>query len=167
MNDILNDPKEIESRIKSVLRDLDVNYEWIEIGPEFADTANFCEKYGFPLEKSVNTIIVASKRGEKTYSASALLATDRLDVNHKVKQLMNVSRLSFANADDTMALTNMITGGVTLFGLPDSIPVYIDSKILSSDYVIIGGGSRSGKIKLPPQELLKIPTALSIDSLSL
>ena len=58
----------IESRVKNILQDLKVEYEWIEVDPEFADTSQFCEKYGFKMEESGNTIIVASKRGEKKFS---------------------------------------------------------------------------------------------------
>ena len=62
-------PENVESQIKSTLETLGVEYEWIEVDPDFADTASFCEKYGFRLSHSGNTIIVASKRGEKKYSA--------------------------------------------------------------------------------------------------
>ena len=40
----------IESRVKNILQDLMVEYEWIEVDPEFADTSQFCEKYGFKME---------------------------------------------------------------------------------------------------------------------
>ena len=116
----MNSTAFIESTVKSTLDNLDIDYEWIEVDPDFADTASFCKKYGFGLDKSGNTIILASKRGEKKYSACIVLGTDRLDVNKTVRNLMGVSRLSFANADETMHLTGMMIGGVTPFGLPKS-----------------------------------------------
>ncbi|MCH8818431.1 MAG: hypothetical protein IIC92_11960, partial [Chloroflexi bacterium] len=119
-----------------------VPYEIVECDPDYADTAAFCEKYGYPPEQSCNTILVASKRGEKKYSACIALAHTRLDVNHKVRDLMEVKRLSFASADETAELTGMMIGGVTPFCLPDDLPVYVDSRIMSLDYVILGGGSR-------------------------
>lgn len=158
--------EEIETNLKETLRNLEVIYEWIEVDPEYADTAEFCERYGFTMEESGNTIIVASKRGEKKFAACIVLGTDRLDVNKKVRNLMQVSRLSFANSEDTMEITGMMIGGVTPFMLPDSIPLYIDSKIMNSESIILGGGSRSGKLKLPPEELLKIPSAKIIEGLS-
>jgi prolyl-tRNA editing enzyme YbaK/EbsC (Cys-tRNA(Pro) deacylase) len=51
--------------------------------------------------------------------------TTRLDVNHAVKRLMGVSKLSFASADETMALTGMVIGGVTIFALPPDLPIYV------------------------------------------
>lgn len=158
--------EEIEINLKETLRNLEVIYEWIEVDPEYADTAEFCERYGFTMEESGNTIIVASKRGEKKFAACIVLGMDKLDVNKKVRNLMQVSRLSFANSENTMELTGMMIGGVTPYMLPDSIPLYIDSKIMNLESIILGGGSRSGKLRLSPKELLKIPSAEIIEGLS-
>jgi len=159
--------EDIELQVKSTLGSMNVEYQWIEVDPRFADTAAFCQAYGFRMDHSGNTIILASKRGEKKYSACIVLGTDRLDVNKKVRGLMDVSRVSFADADETMLLTGMMIGGVTPFALPESLPVYIDSTIMDLDYVILGGGSRSGKIKVPPSALLSIPGASVIEGLSI
>jgi prolyl-tRNA editing enzyme YbaK/EbsC (Cys-tRNA(Pro) deacylase) len=99
----------IEERVRQVLAGLGVPYELIPIDAAFADTASFCERYGFPLEHSVNTIIVGSKREPKQYGACLVLATTRLDVNHGVRKLIGASRVSFASADDTVALTARAT----------------------------------------------------------
>ena len=157
---------DIEKKVQTTLATLGVVYKWIEVDPEFADTLDFCKKYGFEMEESGNTIIVASKRGEKKYAACIVLGTDRLDVNKKVKGLMGVSRLSFASAEDTMQLTGMMIGGVTAFALPNSVPLYIDAKIMELDRVILGGGSRSGKLSISPGELLKIPDSVIVAGLS-
>ena len=156
----------IESEIRQILKNLDIDYRWIDVDPNFADTENFCAKYKYPMDKSGNTILVASKRGEKRYSASIVLATTKLDGNKKVRELMQVSRLSFANSEETMEITGMLIGGVTPIGLPQNLPLYIDSKVLANDYVIIGGGSRSGKIQLNPLDLLKLPSAQVVEGLS-
>jgi prolyl-tRNA editing enzyme YbaK/EbsC (Cys-tRNA(Pro) deacylase) len=147
----------IEERVRQVLAHLGVPYELIRIDAAFADTASFCEHYGFPPERSVNTIIVGSKKAPKQYGACLVLATTRLDVNHAVRKLMGVSRVSFASADDTVALTGMMIGGVTVFALPPDIPIYIDARIMALDYVILGGGSRSLKVKITPQALSQMP----------
>lgn len=156
---------EIEQRVQRVLDDLGVAYEAIPIDADYADTAAFCERYGFPLDHSVNTIIVRSKKEPKRYCACLVLATTRLDVNHTVRQLMGVSRASFASAEDTMALTGMMIGGVTVFALPPELPVYIDARIMALDYVILGGGSRSLKIKVQPEVLKRLPNTTIVPGL--
>ena len=158
---------DIETHILTQLKHFKVAYEWINIDPSFADTEQFCAEYGFALNESANTIIIGSKRGEKKYCACLVLATDRLDVNKKVKSLLEVSRLSFAKAEETTKLTNMLVGGVTVVGLPENLPIYIDSNVMRETRIIIGGGSRSGKIILPSSELTKIPNVQIIDELAL
>ena len=58
---------EIETKVTSFLDTTTFSYEVINIDPEFADTVMFCEKYGFPLENSANTIIVSSKKKPKIF----------------------------------------------------------------------------------------------------
>jgi prolyl-tRNA editing enzyme YbaK/EbsC (Cys-tRNA(Pro) deacylase) len=86
-----------------------------------------------------------------------VLATTRLDVNRTVRKLMGASRVSFASADDTVALTGMMIGGVTVFALPAELPIYVDAPIMALDYVILGGGSRSLKIRVSPIVLRRLP----------
>src|SRR5437773_4829420 len=145
-----------EELVIASLRSLGVPYERIEIDPAFADTAAFCEKYGYPLERSCNTIIVASKKEPKQFVACVVLAHTRLDVNKCVTRLMGVSKASFASADEMMALTGMQVGGVTPFSLPQGMPLYIDDRIPALDWIILGGGGRSLKIKTSPEALIKL-----------
>ncbi|MDP6800150.1 MAG: YbaK/EbsC family protein [SAR202 cluster bacterium] len=153
--------------VESALKSMGVEYELFEIDAEFADTAAFCERYDFPLDSCGNTIVVASKRGAKKYSACIVKGTDRLDVNKRVKGLMEGSRVSFASADETAAVTGMMIGGVTPFALPADLPIYVDQKLLVLDSVILGSGSRSSKIRLDPREMQKVPNLEFIEGLSL
>jgi prolyl-tRNA editing enzyme YbaK/EbsC (Cys-tRNA(Pro) deacylase) len=160
------DDHEIERKTLAALDSYSIPYEVVELDPAFADTAQFCEKYGFPLEKSANTIIVSTKREPKEYAACIVRATERLDVNHTVKRLMGNARVSFARAEDTVAVTGMMIGGVTALGLPDEMPKHIDPGLMAHDYIILGGGSRSKKIKVSPEVLTRIPGAAVVDGLT-
>ena len=79
---------------------------------------------------------------------------------------MEVSKVSFASAEDTKNLTGMMIGGVTIFGLPDNLTIYLDDKLFQLDYLIVGSGSRSTKVKINPEELKKIPNSIVISDLS-
>ena len=122
----------------------------------FRSTYAFCEKYGYPPEQTCNTIIVATKKDPKQYCACLVLAHTKLDVNKKVTKLLGVSKASFASADEMKALTGMEVGGVTPFSLPAGMPFYVDSRAMLPEWVIIGGGGRSLKIKVSPQAFLKV-----------
>jgi len=135
---------------------LGIPHELIRIDPAFADTAAFCEKYGYPVEKSCNTIIVASKKEPKKFVACVVLANTRLDVNKRVTKLISVSKASFATADEMMQLTGMQVGGVTPFSLPPAVPLFVDDRIMALDWIILGGGGRSLKIKTSPEVFRKL-----------
>jgi len=60
----------------------------------------------------------------------------------------------------------MELGGVTPFGLPDHLPLWVDSRIMVCDKIILGGGNRASKIIMPPAELLKVPNAEVVDELA-
>lgn len=138
-----------------VLADMDskgIVYEEMECEPDLADTALFCEAYGVPLEKSANAILVASRKPEGHNAVCLVLAHTRLDVNGVVRKRLGVRKVSFASAELTMELTGQEIGGVTAFGLPDALPVWVDSRVLEQDWVIIGAGSRSAKIRLDPRQ---------------
>jgi prolyl-tRNA editing enzyme YbaK/EbsC (Cys-tRNA(Pro) deacylase) len=158
--------EDIDARVTSSLDRLGVAYEVMTIDPEFADTARFCERYGIPLENSANTIIVASKKEPKQYGACVVKATTRLDVNHAVRKLMNVSRVSFATAEETQALTGMMIGGVTVLALPPAMPIYVDERLMALDWLILGGGSRSTKIKTSPEIFRRLPSTTVVAGLA-
>ena len=44
----MSTPEEIEQKVALQMESLGVEFEMFEIDPDFADTAAFCEKYGFP-----------------------------------------------------------------------------------------------------------------------
>jgi prolyl-tRNA editing enzyme YbaK/EbsC (Cys-tRNA(Pro) deacylase) len=55
-----------------------------------------------------------------------------------------------------IALTGMQVGGVTPFSLPAGVPLYIDDRIMALDWIILGGGGRSLKIKTSPEVFRKL-----------
>lgn len=158
---------DIERRVTAFLDDIGADYEVVRIDPQYADTADFCAQYGYPAETSGNSIIVASKRGPAKFCACVVRADKRLDVNRKVCELMGVKRASFAKPEQTVEITGMMIGGVTCVALPDDLPIYVDPSLLDQPYVILGGGSRSAKIKADPSIFELIPNAQVIDGLTL
>jgi prolyl-tRNA editing enzyme YbaK/EbsC (Cys-tRNA(Pro) deacylase) len=58
--------------------------------------------------------------------------------------------VSFASAEDTLARTGQEIGGVTVFGIPEEIPIWVSPTVIERDWVVVGAGTRSAKIKLDP-----------------
>ena len=156
----------IAARVLEALARLGLPYDLIPIDPDYADTASFCQKYGYPLDRSANTIIVASKREPRRYAACVVRADTRLDVNHAVKERMGVPRLSFARPEETIDLTGMAIGGVTVLALSPDLPIFVDERLLRLDYVILGAGDRSAKIKISPEVFRRLPQAEIVPDLA-
>ena len=152
------------ARLDEALAELGVPYELFPCDPALADTAAFCAAYGFGLDESANTIVVVGKADPRRYAACVVLATHRLDVNRAVRERLGTRKASFAGADETQALTGMAIGGVTPFGLPADLPIWIDAAVMDRPRVVLGGGSRSWKVIAPPAILLALPNAEVVEA---
>ena len=152
--------------VATALRSTGMPFRVVPCDPDFADTFPYCEKYGVDLQDAANTILVASKRPKGKLAACVLLATTRLDVNHRVKKVMGVSRLSFASADLTREVTGMEIGGVNPFGLVEDLPLLIDSAVMDREEVLLGAGVRTAKIFAHPRVLSSLPNASVVEGLA-
>ena len=146
----------LKDKIIHKLNELGFPYEVIEINPEFSDTAIFCKKYGYPAECTCNTIILVSKSEPVKYAACVVQSNTLLDVNKCVRKLLGVRKVSFVRFNEMTELTGMEIGGVTPICLPENIVLYIDERVLSHDWIILGAGKREAKIKTSPEILLKL-----------
>jgi prolyl-tRNA editing enzyme YbaK/EbsC (Cys-tRNA(Pro) deacylase) len=140
-------------------------HELFPCDPALADTAAFCAAFGFAPEDSANTIVVVGKGSPPAYAACVVLATHRLDVNRVVKGRFG-RKSSFASPEETRALTGMEIGGVTAFGLPVGLPLWVDAAVMDRDRIVLGGGSRSWKVIAPPSILLTLPDVEVVEGLA-
>jgi prolyl-tRNA editing enzyme YbaK/EbsC (Cys-tRNA(Pro) deacylase) len=155
-----------EAEVVAHLQRLGVDHEIVPCDPALADTAEFCEAYGYSPDDSANTIVVVGKGAVPKHVACVVLASTRLDVNGVVRKRLEVRKASFASADETIELTGMTIGGVTAFALPDGMPIWIDSAVMARERIILGGGSRSIKVLTPPSTLSKLDGAEVVDGLA-
>lgn len=144
--------------VRDALSAMGIEYDVVPCDPALADTAAFCQTYGFALEDAANCIVVASRRPAGEHLVAMVLATTRLDVNGRCCELMGVRRASFAPPEQTAELTGMEIGGVTPFGLPAALqPVRVDAAVVRRTRVVIGGGDRSVKLVVDAVLLARPP----------
>ncbi len=139
------------------LRGLGEPYELFPCDPAVADTTAFCAAYGFAPEDSANTILVIGKADPPRYTACVTLAPYRLDVNRTIRDRLGTRKASFAPSEKTAEITGMQLGGVTVFGLPEGLPIWVDSRVMERDRIVLGGGSRSWKVIASPAILRALP----------
>ncbi len=155
-----------DPRVLSSLDRAAVDYTIIDCDPDLADTADFCAAYGIDPGESANAILVASRKPEGHHAVCVVLATHRLDVNSAVRKRMGVRKASFADPEQTEALTGMQIGGVTVAGLPDDLPIWVDDAVTRVDRVVVGAGTRSAKIRLPGDQLTRLPNVEVVEGLA-
>jgi len=156
----------LRERVLQAATDAGADFEPMECDPDLADTAVFCEHYDIPLERSANTIVLESKRPKGQHAVFIVLANTRLDVNGKARALMGVKKVSFAPPEATAEVTGMVMGGVTPFGLPQDLPIYVDARVLDHPWVIVGGGTRDLKLKVDPAAFHDLASCTIISDLA-
>ena len=150
----------------AALEELGGSYELVPCDPDLADTAAFCEAYGYALADSANTIVVVGKSDPRVYAACVVLADSRLDVNGAVRRRLGARKASFASAEETVEMTGMAIGGVTPVGLPSGLPLWVDARVASRERIVLGGGSRDQKIICDPGLLERLPNSEIVAALT-
>jgi prolyl-tRNA editing enzyme YbaK/EbsC (Cys-tRNA(Pro) deacylase) len=140
---------------------------WVtEIDAGLADTGAFTDTYEVPLEASANCVVVAARRaGQTTLAACVVLATTRADVNGLVRRHLDARKASFAPQDVAVAETGMAYGGITPIGLPPAWPVLVDAAVAATELVVVGSGTRTGKLAVPGALLAQLPGATVLEGL--
>jgi len=162
--------EELLTRIRRVLEATGEPFERIACDPALSDTAVFCARYGYAVEDSVNTILVRgrgrSAHDPGTVVACALLGHTRLDTNRTVRKRLGARKVSFASPEETRAITGMELGGVTAFGLPAELPLWVDARVMDRERLIFGAGERGAKIVTTPAALLALACVELVDGLA-
>ena len=153
-------------QIEAFLEASGLPYEIWPCDDSLADTAAFCAHYRVPPDNSVNAILVRSKTEPGNMALCMVPATHRLDVNNVVRKRLGAKKASFAPREDTRALTGMEIGGVTPIGLPPGIRVWVESGVMGLDYIILGGGNRTSKLKVPPAIFRSVPDCDIVEGLA-
>lgn len=139
----------------------------VEIDPDLADTAAFCEAYQVPLVAGANCVVVGGARaGEQRVAACVVRADTRADVNNAVRRLLDVRRASFLKVEQAVAESGMEYGGITPVGIPDTWRLLVDSRCLDIDVAVVGSGVRHSKLLVPGGLLAELPGAEVVPGLA-
>ena len=79
---------------------------------------------------------------------------------------MKARKVSFAPPEVTAEVTGMVTGGVTPFGRPPDVPLFVDAAVMTHPWVVIGGGSRDMKVKVDPEVFTRLADTRIVDGLA-
>jgi prolyl-tRNA editing enzyme YbaK/EbsC (Cys-tRNA(Pro) deacylase) len=147
------DDAAIEEAVRRAAEATGLPHEIVPCDPALADTAAFCEAYGYAMQDSANCVVVIGKADPPRFAACVVLATTRLDVNGVVRRRLGTRKASFAPAADVVRVTGMAIGGVTPLALPPELPLWVDAAVMARERIVLGAGSRSAKVLAPPDIL--------------
>ena len=153
----------IEEAVRQAAAGTGVPFELVSCDPALADTAAFCEAYGYDMEDSANCVVVLGKSDPPAFAACVVLASTRLDVNGAVRRRLATRKASFAPAGDVVAATGMAIGGVTPLALPGDLPLWVDARVMERERIVLGAGSRFAKVLAPPAILTALGAAVVED----
>ncbi len=157
------DDEAIERAVRAAADATGVPYEVVPCDPALADTAAFCEAYGYEMEDSANCVVVVGKADPPLHAACVVLATTRLDVNGVVRRRLGTRKASFAPPDDVVAATGMAIGGVTPLALPPGLPLWVDARVMDRERIVLGAGSRNAKVLAAPRLLTELGAEVVAD----
>ena len=133
-----------------------IEYEHEKKGAVFA-----AESMGFPLERTIKTLVV--DLGHKGY----IIVLMPGDKNIRMKRLagaFSVKRAAMADMATAERLTGYLVGGISPFGIKQDLPVVMEAGLLEFDKVAINGGKRGVMLIMEPNDIL---LAINGDVLSL
>lgn len=138
----------------------------VEIDPALSDTDALNAAYCLDLDATGNCVIVAGKRsGEERVAACVVRASDFADVNHVVKQRLDVRKASFMPVEAAVERSSMAYGGITPVGLPEDWRLFVDAAVAARATVLIGSGVRHSKLLVPGALLGALPGAEVVEGL--
>ena len=88
-----------------------------------------------------------------------LIAMVRADCNvsrHKIEACSHSKSVKLASDEIAEKVTGYPAGGIPPVGHKKKLPVYLDQRVLSNEYVWCGGGVRTRLVKLKVQDIIKL-----------
>ena len=99
-----------------------------------------------------------TRTGQTTRVITTLAEQSGLRIEHTLSWTAGDAaveiRTAFTNGSTAPVALEMLTsfsiGGITPFGLPESIPLWVDARVMTRERIVLGGGSRACKVVGPP-----------------
>jgi len=106
-----------------------------------------------PLDKIVKTLVFVNQ------DSKPLIAIVRADCNvsrHKLEACAQSKSIRLASDEVAEKVTGYPTGGIPPVGHRKRLSVYLDQRVLNSEYAWCGGGARTRLIKLRVQDIIRL-----------
>jgi prolyl-tRNA editing enzyme YbaK/EbsC (Cys-tRNA(Pro) deacylase) len=114
---------------------------------------------GVVKEEMVKSILLRESK-EQRYVMGCVTGEARIDPQAVRNYLPGEwKRLTFAKAEEILAVTGCVQGAIAPLGLPPEVPVIFDEAIAHCVRVSISSGDPGAGLELDPQDLIKLAGA--------
>lgn len=134
-------------------RHLDAGVELYQYNEPVRSVAEAVEVSGLEKSQFIKSICLKHK-SEGNFVIAIILAGSRVD-KKKLQEGVAPKRWRMATPDEILEMIGFPAGGVPPVCLPDDLPVYVDPRVLTRDFVVGGGGTQSSLLKLPSKFILE------------
>jgi Cys-tRNA(Pro)/Cys-tRNA(Cys) deacylase len=118
------------------------------------------EQLGEPIERVYKTLVL---RGDRTGHFVCIVQGDK-EVNLKAAAKISGNKSAeMIPMKELLPTTGYIRGGCTPIGMKKRFPTFIDTTVLSYDYIYISAGVRGLQLKLNPEQLISFVDAQVAD----
>lgn len=115
---------------------------------------------GVVREEMVKSILLREKSAARRYAMACVLGHERLDPQAvRVALPGDWKRLTFASAEEILAITGYVQGAVAPLCLPPETPVVFDEGIAACQNVNISSGDPLAGLELKPGDLIRLAGA--------
>jgi len=142
----------MSTRAIKYLRQRKIPFEVVEYGHEEKGAVFASEAIGFPLEKTVKTLV--ADLGNRKY-ALALMPGDRQLSLKGLAKALSVKKATMADTAEAERLTGYFVGGISPFGTKKRLSAVMEESLLKFDRIAINAGQRGMMLIISPKDIVK------------
>jgi Cys-tRNA(Pro)/Cys-tRNA(Cys) deacylase len=143
----------MSTRAIQVLKKAQVPFEIITYPHKEKGAAAASQAIGFPLEKTVKTLI--TDIGDGRYAAALLPGSKQLHLK-KLARVFQSKHAAMADIARAERLSGYSIGGISPFGLRQPLASVMDRSIMDHESIVINGGQRGVMLKMRPSDILSV-----------
>lgn len=138
----------------------------IPIDPALAAGADFCLSYDIPPSNGFNCVVVCGSRGDNETIAACLAPVGaRLDLNGAIRKALGARSVRMLDRERATTESQMEEGAITPIGLPRGWRVLLPPSLKDLDYMVVGGGRKTSKLRVNPSTIAHLPNSSVVQGL--
>ena len=133
------------------LKQKGIHFQVVEYIHDVKGAAFAAKSMGFPLERTIKTLVVDLGRKGNTI---ILMPGDKSINLKRLAEAFSVKRAAMADMATAQRLTGYLVGGISPFGTKHDLPVVVEASLLRFKKVAVNAGRRGVMLIMDPKDIL-------------